>query len=55
MSRINRIRIVNLNYNHNAIRIDDECFDLVNENTLLSLRNGEENPYYSNDYGTFCS
>ncbi|MDE5977551.1 MAG: hypothetical protein K2G70_03685 [Turicibacter sp.] len=40
MSRINRIRIVNLNYNHNAIRIDDECFDLVNENTLLSLRNG---------------
>ena len=40
MSRINRIRIVNLNYNNNAIRIDDECFELVNENTLLSLRNG---------------
>lgn len=40
MSRINRIRIVNLNYNNDSIRIDDECFDLVNENTLLSLRNG---------------
>lgn len=40
MSRINRIRIVNLNYNNNAIRIDDETFDLANENTLFSLRNG---------------
>ena len=40
MSRINRIRIVNLNYNNNAIRIDDELFELGSENTLLSLRNG---------------
>ncbi|MGL4952317.1 MAG: hypothetical protein ACRC5Q_00760, partial [Culicoidibacterales bacterium] len=40
MSRINRIRIVNLNYNNHAIRIDDELFELANENTLLSLRNG---------------
>ena len=40
MSRINRIRIVNLNYNHQAFRIDDECFDLATENTLFSLRNG---------------
>lgn len=40
MSRINRFRIVNLNYNNNAIRIDDELFELMNENTLLSLRNG---------------
>ena len=40
MSRMNRIRIVNLSYNQDAIRIDDECFELVNENTLFSLRNG---------------
>ncbi|HAX73752.1 MAG TPA: hypothetical protein DCY20_09550, partial [Firmicutes bacterium] len=40
MSRINRIRIVNLNYNHHAIRIDDELFDLGREHTLFSLRNG---------------
>jgi len=40
MSRINRIRIMNLNYNGNTIRIDDEIFDLGGESTLLSLRNG---------------
>ena len=40
MSKISRIRILNLNYNHNAIRIDDETFDLGGESTLLSLRNG---------------
>ena len=40
MSRINRIRIMNLNYNGNTIRIDDETFDLNGESTLLSLRNG---------------
>lgn len=40
MSRINRIRIMNLNYNGNTIRIDDETFDLGGESTLLSLRNG---------------
>ncbi|MBO5278184.1 MAG: hypothetical protein J6B06_01655 [Lachnospiraceae bacterium] len=40
MSKINRIRIMNLNYNGNTIRIDDETFDLNGESTLLSLRNG---------------
>ncbi len=40
MSKINRIRIVNLNYNRNTIRIDDETLELNGESTLLSLRNG---------------
>ena len=40
MSKINRIRIMNLNYNNNTIRVDDEIFDLNGESTLLSLRNG---------------
>lgn len=40
MSKINRIRIMNLNYNGNSIRIDDETFELGGESTLLSLRNG---------------
>ena len=31
---------MNLNYNGNTIRIDDETFDLNGESTLLSLRNG---------------
>ena len=40
MSKINSLRIINLNYNNNAIRIDDESFNLATESTLLSLRNG---------------
>ena len=40
MSRINRVRIINLKYNHDAIQIGDETFDMNGENTLLSLRNG---------------
>lgn len=40
MSKINRIRIMNLNYNGNTMRIDDETFDLNGESTLMSLRNG---------------
>lgn len=40
MSKISRIRFMNLNYNHNTIRVDDEIFDLNGENTLISLRNG---------------
>lgn len=40
MSKINSVRIINLNYNNNAYRIDDEIFDLNGESTLLSLRNG---------------
>ncbi len=40
MSKINAIRLINLNYNNNAIRISDETFQLNGESTLLSLRNG---------------
>lgn len=40
MSKINVVRLVNINYNNNAIRISDECFHLNGESTLLSLRNG---------------
>lgn len=40
MSKINAIRMINLNYNNNAIRISDETFHLNGESTLLSLRNG---------------
>lgn len=40
MSKISRIRILNLNYNHDSIKIDDETFDLGGESTLISLRNG---------------
>ena len=40
MSKINAIRLINLNYNNNGIRVDDESFHLKGESTLLSLRNG---------------
>ncbi|BCJ93291.1 hypothetical protein acsn021_08600 [Anaerocolumna cellulosilytica] len=40
MSKINNIRIVNLNYNNNSIRIEDETFQLGGDSTLFSLRNG---------------
>lgn len=40
MSKINAIRFINLNYNHNGIRVDDEAFHLNGESTLLTLRNG---------------
>lgn len=40
MSRINALRIINLNYNNNTIKIDDETYDFASESTLMSLRNG---------------
>jgi len=40
MSKINSLRIINLNYNNNTMKIDDETFDLGGQSTLLSLRNG---------------
>lgn len=40
MSKINSFRIINLNYNNNTMRIDDEIFNLGGESTLFSLRNG---------------
>lgn len=40
MSKINAVRLINLNYNNNSIRISDETFRFNGESTLLSLRNG---------------
>ena len=40
MSKINAVRLINVNYNNNAIRISDECFHLNGESTLMSLQNG---------------
>ena len=40
MSKINTFRLINLNYNNNAIKISDETFHMNGESTLLSLRNG---------------
>ena len=40
MSRINACRIINLSYNNNTMRIDDETFNLGGDNTLMCLRNG---------------
>lgn len=40
MSKINALRLINLNYNNDAIRISDEIFYMNGQSTLLSLRNG---------------
>ena len=40
MSKINAVRMINLNYNNNSIRVSDETFQLGGKSTLLSLRNG---------------
>ena len=40
MSKINKLRFVNLNYNHNTMKIDDETFYLDGQDTMLNLRNG---------------
>jgi len=40
MSKIRAVRIVNLNYNHDTIRVDDALWYLNGDSTLLSLRNG---------------
>ena len=40
MSKMNVVRIINLNYNNNGIRVDDETFHLNGDSTLMSLRNG---------------
>lgn len=40
MSKINAVRFINVNYNHNAICISDECFHMNGKSTLLSLQNG---------------
>lgn len=40
MSKINAVRLININYNNNAIRVSDETFHFNGESTLISLRNG---------------
>lgn len=40
MSKINAVQFINLNYNNNAMKINDECMQFSGKSTLLSLRNG---------------
>lgn len=40
MSKMKAVRMVNLNYNYDATRIEDEIFYLDGNSTLLSLQNG---------------
>lgn len=40
MSKINTFRIINLNYNNEANKIEDEIFEFDGNSTLLSLQNG---------------
>ena len=40
MSNFNYLRIVNLNYNNNTSKIDDQLFFLNGENTMINLKNG---------------
>ena len=40
MSKINAIRLVNVNYNHNSIHISDETLHFNGRSTLISLQNG---------------
>ena len=40
MSKINAVRLINVNYNNNAYRISDEIMYFNGESTLLSLQNG---------------
>lgn len=55
MSKLSRIRILNLNYNNNTIKIDDETFDLGGQNTLISLRNGGGKKCVgADDYQSLC-
>lgn len=40
MSKINAVRLINVNYNNNACRISDETLHFNGESTLISLQNG---------------
>ncbi len=40
MSKMNSVRMVNLNYNYDATRMEDEIFYFDGNNTLLALQNG---------------
>ena len=37
MSKINAVRFINLNYNNNAMKINDECMQFSGKSTLLSV------------------
>lgn len=40
MGKINAVRLININYNNNSIRINDEVMHLNGQSTLISLQNG---------------
>ena len=40
MSKINAVRLINVNYNNNAYRISDEILHFNGDSTLISLQNG---------------
>lgn len=40
MSKLNAVRFINLNYNHNMIRVSDETMHFNGESTLIKLDNG---------------
>ena len=40
MSKIRAVRLININYNHDTIRISDETLHFNGESTLISLQNG---------------
>ena len=40
MGTINAVRLININYNNNGIRINDETLNFNGESTLISLMNG---------------
>lgn len=40
MSKIRAVRLININYNHDTIRISDETMHFNGESTLISLQNG---------------
>ena len=40
MSKINAIRLINVNYNHDAIHVSDETLHLNGQSTLISRQNG---------------
>lgn len=40
MGKINAVRLINLNYNNNSIRISDDIFQMQGRSTLMSLQNG---------------
>ena len=40
MGTINTLRIINLNYNNNSIKVNDEIMHLNGQSTLISLHNG---------------